>query len=90
MPATGALLVVVPGHEALELAQEGERAQALHAVEVDPAVEVVALVLDHAREESLRLHRVRLAATVQDTGQPLIQGLQHWPLHVHALVAPEE
>ena len=30
-----------------------------HAVEIDPAVEVVALVLDHAREEALRLHRDR-------------------------------
>ena len=36
-----------------------------HAVEVDVAVEVVALVLDHAGEEVLRLERVGLAVAVE-------------------------
>jgi integrase len=58
-------LLLVPLHVVLHLLDEGQAAHVGHAVEVDVAVEVVALVLDDAREEVLGLEGEGIAMAVE-------------------------
>src|SRR5580765_2274641 len=63
------LLVLVLGPEARILVQECERFERLHPVEEQDAIQVVVLVLEHARLEVLELHveRLAVAAKAPDT-----------------------
>src|SRR3990172_2851401 len=69
------------------LGEMGERAEVLHAVEVDDAVEVVDLVLDHAGEELLGDH-VHLRAVAVIGLEPDRRVASHHPAHVRHREAP--
>ena len=58
-----------------------EAAHVAHAIEVDAAVEVVALVLDHAGEEALGLQHVGLALAVEGL-EPQPRVARHLPAQV--------
>jgi hypothetical protein len=63
--SSGGEAALIPGHEAFELLLEAQALHAVHSVQVDAAVQVVALVLDHARVEARRFDAERAALAVQ-------------------------